>query len=200
VCQHVTTEPRSRTPDDGDSAPSWCTASTAANLGLTEDGRYGRRPVRYPDLKPVRIQHPPWDTRCPAGGTLSLLGLFEPAAGRPKHRHQQEQKRHDRKRRARDQHQRRQHAANAAATKRHKATVEDPCGNGKGPDNACGQDTDNCTRYCQKSIGRCRCKQLGQGCTEDRNCCANLGQPMSCQNRTCQMLAQDPVPVATTTT
>jgi hypothetical protein len=50
----------------------------------------------------------------------------------------------------------------------------------------CKKDVDCCTRFCKQ--GRCRCKKLGQGCTRDRNCCANGGQPRTCQSGRCQTI------------
>jgi hypothetical protein len=72
------------------------------------------------------------------------------------------------------------------AKKRRHATAEGPCGNGRAKANKCKKDKDRCTRYCHKKKGRCRCKQLGQECTEDRNCCASAGEPMTCQRGSCQ--------------
>ena len=40
--------------------------------------------------------------------------------------------------------------------------------------------------------GRCRCKQLGQDCTEDRNCCAQVGKPVTCQQGTCATVSSGP--------
>jgi hypothetical protein len=56
-----------------------------------------------------------------------------------------------------------------------------PCGNGGKKDNACRHDTQCCTGYCSQKHGACRCKTMGEGCTEDRSCCTRLGQPMTCQ-------------------
>ena len=77
--------------------------------------------------------------------------------------------------------------SNAAAKKRRKASAEGSCGDGSGKANACRKHKDCCTRFCDRKKGRCRCKTLGQGCKKDRTCCASFGQPMTCQNRTCQM-------------
>lgn len=100
-------------------------------------------------------------------GMLSLLGLAEAAAGRRK----------------RD----RPHPA-PAAKKRRNASVEGPCGDGRGKANACTKDRDCCTRFCDKKKGRCRCKKLGRGCSEDRQCCATAGQPMTCQSGRCRAI------------
>jgi hypothetical protein len=78
-----------------------------------------------------------------------------------------------------------------AEGKRRRVTTQGPCGNGKGPDNACEQDRDCCTRLCDQKKGRCRCKKLGEGCTDNRNCCANVGQPMRCQSGSCQTVSQE---------
>ena len=84
--------------------------------------------------------------------------------------------------------------SNAAAKKRRKASAEGPCGDGSGKANACRKHKDCCTRFCDRKKGRCRCKTLGQGCKKDRTCCASFGQPMTCQNRTCQMVQTGQVP------
>ena len=94
-------------------------------------------------------------------GALGLLSLPLPAAGRKPH-HQ-----HD-------------------ARKRRNAAAEGPCGDGSGKANACKRDKDCCTGFCDQAKGRCRCKKLGQGCDEDRNCCAKADQPISCLSGTCQ--------------
>ena len=54
-----------------------------------------------------------------------------------------------------------------------------------------------CTGFCdrrkgKKPYGRCRCKKAGQGCQEDRNCCATAGQPMTCQDSICVSTAPPP--------
>ena len=138
-------------------------------------------------------------------GALGLLGLPEPpaVAGRKKRRNQQDRKRQTRRRQERQQKDRgreRQRGhdrdePNAHTRKRRKAAAEGPCGNGSAKANECSKDKDCCTRVCDKKKGRCRCQKLGRGCTEDRNCCANFGQPMTCQNGACQTLetfASDP--------
>ena len=81
------------------------------------------------------------------GSTLGVLGLAEIEASR-KHRHHQQQR----------------HRADAKTktTKRRKDTAaQGPCGNGKGPANACTRHRQCCTGYCDKRKGRCRCKKLG---------------------------------------
>ena len=70
------------------------------------------------------------------------------------------------------------------AKKRRRVTAQGPCGDGGPKDNECERNKQCCTGICKR--GRCRCKRLGTECSEDRNCCATFGQPMSCQNRICQ--------------
>src|SRR5215212_5147457 len=47
-------------------------------------------------------------------------------------------------------------------------TIEGPCGDGSGPDNACTRDRDCCTRICERSRPgkpkRCRCRRQGEPC------------------------------------
>lgn len=69
-------------------------------------------------------------------------------------------------------------------------TTEGPCGNGRIKANRCRRNGQCCTGLCDKTrgkapYGRCRCRKVGQGCQEDRNCCAAVGQPMTCQNGIC---------------
>jgi hypothetical protein len=69
-------------------------------------------------------------------------------------------------------------------------TGEGPCGNGSARANSCKRNRQCCTGFCRKrkgGKGRCRCRALGQSCREDRNCCGNVGQPMICQDKTCQL-------------
>jgi hypothetical protein len=73
-----------------------------------------------------------------------------------------------------------------AAKKRHTLSSEGPCGDGSGNANKCRKDKDCCTRVCKR--GRCRCKKLGEGCRDDRSCCASFGQALTCVNQTCQMV------------
>ncbi len=72
--------------------------------------------------------------------------------------------------------------------------AEGPCGNGSIKDNRCKRNRQCCTGFCRKKkgkkpYGRCRCRKLNQGCTQDRNCCATAGQPMTCVSGTCQATA-----------
>jgi hypothetical protein len=108
------------------------------------------------------------------GGALGLLGITEGAARRKKPRRQEQ----ERRKKARGQEQER----------RRRVSAQGPCGDGGPKDNECERHRQCCTGYCNKQKGRCRCRKLGQECTEDRNCCAHFGQPMSCQNRACQMV------------
>jgi hypothetical protein len=122
------------------------------------------------------------------GGALGLLGLGENPPETEAGRHAK-RRRNTRHRRAA----RRRHDLQAKAKKRRKgASAQGPCGNGSAKANACGKGGDCCTGYCKKD--RCRCKKLNESCTEDRNCCANHGQPMTCQNQTCQTVAVSPPP------
>ena len=82
-----------------------------------------------------------------------------------------------------------QREARSESTRR--VTAEGPCGNGSGKANRCEKDKDCCTRLCDQKRGRCRCKTLGEGCTDDRNCCATFGQPMTCQSGSCQTVSQE---------
>jgi hypothetical protein len=113
------------------------------------------------------------------------------------------------------QHQHRQHAhhdnkkhqqvSGAKARKRPGRNDSDwgPCGDGAKKANMCQHDAQCCTGYCSQKHGACRCKTIGEGCTEDRNCCTRLGQPMTCQSSTCQMPpgtpASPPPPASTPT-
>jgi DNA-binding beta-propeller fold protein YncE len=58
------------------------------------------------------------------------------------------------------------------------AEHEGPCGDGSGPANRCSQHNHCCTRYCRweedAQTGRCRCRQRGDDCNDDRNCCGSL--------------------------
>lgn len=79
----------------------------------------------------------------------------------------------------------------AGKKRRGTVTAEGPCGDGTIKANRCKRDGQCCTGVCDKQkgkqpYGRCRCRKLNQSCTEDRNCCATAGQPMSCVAGTCQ--------------
>jgi len=64
-------------------------------------------------------------------------------------------------------------------------TIEGPCGDGSGPDNACTRDRDCCTRIC--NLKRCRCRRQGEPCIETRNCCQGATGGLVCSNEgTCQ--------------
>jgi hypothetical protein len=82
--------------------------------------------------------------------------------------------------------------------RRREASAEGPCGDGSGKDNACTRHRQCCTGICHKKKnddqGRCRCRKLGQSCVGTRNCCADFGQPMTCQNGTCQTVPNNPPP------
>jgi hypothetical protein len=107
------------------------------------------------------------------GGALGLLGLA-PAAGRRARPRRQGQER------------------------RRRVSAQGPCGDGSAKDNTCRRHRQCCTGYCRqkknKEVGRCRCKKLGKSCREDRNCCAQLGQPMTCRNGACQAVQMSPPP------
>ena len=78
-----------------------------------------------------------------------------------------------------------------------RVTTEGPCGDGSIKANRCKRNVQCCTGYCDKTkgkkpYGRCRCKNAGQSCQEDRNCCATAGQPMTCQDSICVSIAPPP--------
>jgi hypothetical protein len=130
------------------------------------------------------------------GGTLGLLGLGETEAGNRDKRRQRERKRREQDRKHRHSGCRGGSAAASEGngkSRRQDASIQGPCGNGGPKANACTRHGQCCTGYCHQKR-RCRCKKLGRSCTEDRNCCANFGQPMTCQNGTCQSSAPGPVP------
>ncbi len=66
-----------------------------------------------------------------------------------------------------------------------------PCGSGKVKDNRCKRDSQCCTNICERNLknkdkkGRCRCRNWGEACTEDRNCCVRRGQQMVCLDGIC---------------
>ena len=76
-----------------------------------------------------------------------------------------------------------------------RVTAQGPCGDGGAKANACTKDQQCCTGSCDRREGRCRCKQQGERCSQDRNCCSKAGQSLTCQSGTCQSL-----PVAAPTT
>jgi hypothetical protein len=140
------------------------------------------------------------------GGALGLLGLTAPAAGRkskrkPNREHNREKPGNDRKH-SRQKRDRRDNGKPKDKRKKHgdKATAQGPCGDGGARANTCKRDGQCCTGYCDKKNDRCRCKKLNESCTEDRNCCATSGQPMTCQSGTCQTVpgAPPPTPVQPT--
>jgi hypothetical protein len=118
------------------------------------------------------------------GGPLGLLGLAETHAARKRRRRQEQRRRDDAKAKTQAKH----------TKQRDKATAQGPCGNGSAKANTCTRHGQCCTGFCDKRKDRCRCKKLGASCTEDRNCCASLGQPMTCQNGACQAVASPPSP------
>ena len=68
-------------------------------------------------------------------------------------------------------------------------TIQGPCRDGSGPDNACERDRDCCTGICartRRGRRRCRCRRQGQACTQSRNCCQGAGQNLVCDGGTCQ--------------
>ena len=85
-------------------------------------------------------------------------------------------------------------AAGRRKRRQRRPQAQGPCSTGRGQANRCRRHGQCCTGYCHKRKGRCRCKQRGASCTEDRNCCARLGQPMTCQQGTCQTVSPVPPP------
>lgn len=82
-----------------------------------------------------------------------------------------------------------------------RVTQEGPCGDGGIRANRCKHHGQCCTGFCNRKkgkqpYGRCRCKKAGQGCRENRNCCATAGQPMTCQDRVCTSAGPTPPPPA----
>lgn len=122
-------------------------------------------------------------------GALGLSSLPTAVAKQNKHR-----QRRERANRERTRQEQQTHRQGASAKKRQKTSAEGPCGNGSAKANSCKNDADCCTRFCDKKKNRCRCKKPGQSCSEDRNCCATLGQPMTCQSGTCQTIEAPPAP------
>jgi hypothetical protein len=96
------------------------------------------------------------------GGALSLLGIADSGApdavARKKARTRRRASRH--------------------------VIIQGPCGDGGPRHNACKHDGQCCTGSCRKR--RCRCRRLGQPCTEDRHCCPSH-QGMICQNGSCAL-------------
>lgn len=99
-------------------------------------------------------------------------------------------------------------AASKKKKQRKNAKVEGPCGNGSGKANRCKRNRQCCTGYCQKGKkkrkktgkkrkvqGRCRCRQAGQSCSEDRNCCpertGRICKAGACQTPLCADLCPD---------
>lgn len=82
---------------------------------------------------------------------------------------------------------------------RDRQTAQGPCGNGGPRANRCRRHRDCCTGYCNKKIGRCRCRQRGQTCRNHRSCCSGRGQALTCQRQgstqRCLPSAPPPPPV-----
>ncbi|MFM9108899.1 MAG: hypothetical protein ACKOWF_19610 [Chloroflexota bacterium] len=76
--------------------------------------------------------------------------------------------------------------------------AEGPCGDGSIDQNRCKKHKDCCTGYCQRKHkgkngeSRCRCKQAGRPCTENRNCCNE-----SCVDGFCGGRPTPPTPAVT---
>jgi hypothetical protein len=81
---------------------------------------------------------------------------------------------------------------------------EGPCGDFSRADNICSADGDCCTGICNTSLGRnnkdglgrCRCRNRGDACTADRNCCRRRNQQMVCVEGVCGDPAPDCVALA----
>lgn len=66
---------------------------------------------------------------------------------------------------------------------------EGPCGDGSREENACTEDRQCCTFFCDTTLqnndglGRCRCVKRGAPCTRRQRCCGKL----SCTDGLCQI-------------
>jgi hypothetical protein len=63
--------------------------------------------------------------------------------------------------------------------------AQGPCGNGGPKHNSCKRHAQCCTGYCDRK-NRCRCRRVGDSCTEDRNCCPER-QGATCQDGVCRL-------------